>query len=327
MTLTWIATFVLHSTLWCLAAWATTLVFPRMSPAVRETLWYGAIATSLITSSLQTCTGLSAPLWEITLPLTVGEEHIQDEAPASWLGEHAVSAFPWIATAWITISSILIVTYVVRLMSLYRRIGRRIPIQNTHLNSILDEFASVGGFRTPPKLTSSVHLASPIAIGTGARREICIPLAMVRSLEEPQQRALIGHEVAHHARYDVIRLFFLNVLQAVLFFQPLFRVAAKSIQNSADEQCDAWSARLTGDQHAMASCLLEVADWSFKPKQGALVPRMTSGRSALAKRIDRLLSPTQRVAPRHRGIVVLAACLMMVGGVTAPEGVPHANLR
>ena len=45
----------------------------------------------------------------------------------------------------------------------------------------------------------SVRL-SPVALGVGTRREICVPVRAFHELDEGELRALLGHEVAHHLR-------------------------------------------------------------------------------------------------------------------------------
>ena len=43
-------------------------------------------------------------------------------------------------------------------------------------------------------------------------------------------------------RRDPLRLALSHLLQAVFFFQPLYRVAHRQLHLAAEEQCDAWGA-------------------------------------------------------------------------------------
>ena len=306
--LIWLATFMLHSTIWCLLAWAVVSIFSRMSPAAKERIWYGAIAISIITPTLQLATSSSMSLWEVKFPWILIGEHEFDKVSATWSIEHRTI---WIAAAWATLTSIILVSYVIRLNIFYQRIGKRTPITDDRLVAAANEFSKRAGFAISPKLSVGMNLTSPIAIGIGSRREICIPVIMIDRLDESQLRAIVGHEMAHHARHDVFRLFLLHFFQAVFFFQPLFRIVSKSIHRVADEQCDAWSSHITGDPYAVARCLLEVGAESGKPLHTVLVPCMASGnRSVLAQRVDLLLRPVQHSPRITFRIILLVLCVV-----------------
>jgi hypothetical protein len=101
--------------------------------------------------------------------------------------------------------------------------------------------------------------------------------------------AMLGHEIAHHMRRDPLRLLGLNLLQALFFFQPLFRVASRQLHLAAEEQCDAWGASHLEDRLAMARCLTEVAAWVLPQDRRLLVAGMARRRSQLGVRVERLM--------------------------------------
>ena len=86
-----------------------------------------------------------------------------------------------------------------------------------------------------------------------------------------------------------MRLLGLNLLQAVFFFQPLFRVACRQLHLAAEEQCDAWGASHLEDRLAMARCLTEVAAWVLPQDRRLLVAGMARRRSQLGVRVERLM--------------------------------------
>ena len=191
--------------------------------------------------------------------------------------------------SWLAIAAGLVLCYVGRLEALRRRLRQREIVQDPHASRALEELSRRAGLHKAPRLTESDHLGSPIALGFGERREICVPSRALHELDQGELSALLGHEVAHHLRRDTLRLGVLNTLQAVFFFQPLFRLAGREVHFAAEEQCDDWAAGQLEDRFAMASCLAEVAAWVVRQDRHIPVPCMGRRRSQLEIRVRRLI--------------------------------------
>ena len=310
----WLSLFLLHSTLWCGLAWLWMRLRPNSSARLREMVWYSAIAAGLMTPTAQSLGSLQSPLWRLPIPalaaasaagshnegVTERREHAFESARDDRHEDGAVAneaagvdaAGSWFTVAfwiWAVIAGGLLLRYVLRLEGLRRRLQRREPVANRDVALVLDRLSHRAGLPRSPRLTESDCLGSPVALGYGARREICVPIRALHELDEDELSALIGHEVAHHLRRDTIRLGVLNILQAVFFFQPLLRLALREVQFAAEEECDDWAAQQIEDRIAMASCLTEVAGWVAGPDRSLPVPCMGRRRSQLETRVHRLL--------------------------------------
>lgn len=318
----WIVAFLVHSTLWLGLAWLWTRLRPSTSARIRETVWYTAIAASLITPTVQTFASPGSTLWNLPLATRPGAtaalEHAEGEsheaaerargehdrpltamAPTSAPREEAGLLESTASWAWAAIAGVFILWHCGRLEALRRRLGRREKVRDEGARHTLEQLSRRAGLSRSPRLTENDNLGSPIALGVGRRAEICVPTRALHELDGDEFRALLGHEVAHHARRDTLRLGTLNTLQAVLFFQPLLRVALHAVHAAAEEQCDDWAAEQVDDRLAMASCLTEVAAWVLPEDRRLPVPCMARRRSLLKVRVDRLMS--DRPVPQVRG--------------------------
>ena len=145
--------------------------------------------------------------------------------------------------------------------------------------------------RRTVRLTMSPALVSPIAL---ASREIVVPEAAFE-LEARQQEAMLAHELAHVVRQDPAWLVLAAVIEAVLFVQPLNRLARAGMQEAAEELADDWAVRHLGTGLHLARCLTEVASWQGRGGPGPFVSGMASGdSSALVQRVQRLLDDRDR---------------------------------
>ena len=356
----WLFTFLVHSTLWCSVAWLCLRLFPKTRARTRETVWHTALAASLITPTVHSLTSPNAAVWRLPVPtFIVGAEHgaegepgHRDAAASPSMpagveahgggahrgvegdgevahGDEAAVAPRWLAfagTAWVVFAGGLLAFYILRMEQLRRRIGDREPVTEPRASRALATLGGKAALNPPPRLTESHNLASPVALGVGTRREICVPVRALHELDDPELRALLGHEVAHHLRRDTIRLAILNVLQAVFFFQPLFRLAAREVRLASEELCDDWAASQSEDRFAMASCLAEVARWVVRSDRHSPVPCIGRRRSQLELRVRRLMSDHHSLrAPSRPWRHVSAVGLLILAPLFAPAVAPGAD--
>ena len=338
----WLFTFVVHSTLWCGVAWLGLRLFPRTPAHLRETIWYTALAASLITPTVHSLTSPDSAVWRLPVPAFIaGSEHGAEAEPGHRDGagsmpggqeshsEEAAVAAGWLASAgtvWIVFAGGLLAFYILRLAQLRRRLDDREPVRDSRAARALATLGGKAALNPPPRLTESHNLGSPVALGAGKRREICVPVRALHELDDGELRALLGHEVAHHLRRDTIRLAILNVLQAVFFFQPAFRLAAREIRLAAEELCDDWAASQFEDRFAMASCLAEVARWVVRRDRHSPVPCIGRRRSQLELRVRRLMNERRSLQmPSHPWRHAGAAGLLILAPVFAPALAPGAD--
>lgn len=357
----WLLTFLVHSTLLCGIAWLGLRFFPRTHPRLRETIWYTALAASLITPTVRTFASPEAAIWRLPAPAFVtgaepshseGERGEHDpgraaaSSPASAAeaargeaahaegeaahGDAAVSP-GWsrsAGAAWLVLAGGLLASYLLRLVMLRRRLLHREPVANPRASRALAKLSRSAELDSPPRLTECHTLGSPLALGIGTRREICVPVRAFHELDEGELTALMGHEVAHHRRRDTVRLGILNVLQAVFFFQPLIRLAVREVRFAAEEQCDDWAASQLEDRFAMASCLTEVAGWVVRRDRNVPVPCIGRRRSQLELRVRRLLNERGSSRPpagAWRGLSIVG--VLVLAPWFAPALAPSGDLR
>jgi len=347
----WLLTFAVHSTLWCGTGWLSLRLFPAARARLRETIWHTALAASLITPTIHSLTSPGSAVWRLPVPSFIaageresGEEPGHKDGAASistHAGEEArhdddaayESRPAFAAVLWLVLAGGLLAFHFLRLARLRASLRDREPVTDPRASRALAAFAGSAAV-APPRLTESHSLRSPVALGVGIRREICVPARALRELDEKELRALLGHEVAHHMRRDTVRLLVLNVLQAVFFFQPLFRLAARQLRLAAEELCDDWAASQLDDRLAMASCLTEVAGWVVRRDRRVPVPCMGRRRSQLELRVRRLVNEHRSLrAPsrpwRHAGALGLLVLAPLVAPAVAPgaDWSHHADRR
>ena len=168
------------------------------------------------------------------------------------------------------------------------------------------------------RLTMSPGLGSPLALVGG---EIVVP-DRAAALGPQQQEAMLAHELAHVLRRDPAWQVLASALEAVLWFQPLNRLARRGIQEAAEELCDDWAVRQTGSGVHLARCLAEVAEWPGREDMSHKFASPMAGArgSLLLRRVRRLLDERERErgrgARRWRGL--LGAGLLACVGLGAP---------
>lgn len=340
--LAWLATFLIHSTLWIGGA---GLVARRVDSATwRERLWRGSIAGGFATSLLVLALPTASFGWSWEMPArnaasssiegtpsaAAAPQSLDHDAPArlelaprtetsvptdsvhheqtaatgwTWPSLHSTLLGLWIAGAAIGLAQLAWAH-----ARLARVLRSRRPLEAGTPMEALQRIASQAGLRGCPRLSTSSSLASPIAL---ARAEIVVPERAFQRLGAPELESLLGHELAHLARRDPWCLLALNVLRRVLWFQPLLSLATARAVEAAEMRCDELSARWTRGELALARCLAEVATWIEGRPATRLVAGMAEQPSALVERVERLLHPRRR--SRSQGKIAVLWLLGMLG--------------
>ena len=142
---------------------------------------------------------------------------------------------------------------------------------------------------------------------------------MLTDLDVEQQQSMLAHELAHLARFDPIWLTLTCLIEQLLFFQPLNRLARRRMQDAAEYLCDDWAVRRTGSGLSLAKCLVKVAEWVDTSPRVVPVSGMAEHRSQLVARIHRLIENRAMKTPlRYRWLLPLAGLILLATAALAP---------
>ena len=219
-------------------------------------------------------------------------------------------------SVWAAVAALLLALYGANRLRLFYRLGSRRPVQDPGLTGTLKRLRLEAGVRRPISLTFAPGLSSPVALGSS---EIALPEAALTDLSPEAQESMLAHELAHLVRRDPHWLTFGCVLERILFFQPLNRLARFRIQEAAEFLCDDWAARRTGSGLVLAKCLVKVAEWIDTSAQPIPLSAMAERRSQLVSRIHRLIeNHAMRPQPRRFWLVPAAVTLVFVSAFAVP---------
>ncbi|MEX2281904.1 MAG: M56 family metallopeptidase, partial [Gemmatimonadota bacterium] len=168
-----------------------------------------------------------------------------------------------------------------------RRFARRYDAVDPDLMAAVHALSTRIGLGRRVRVTRCSAVRSPVALG---RSEICLPEALLRVLPAEQRTSMLAHELAHLERNDPLWLAAFSWLEAVLFFQPLNRIARKGFQQAAEHLCDQHALVHTDSPMALAQCLAEVARWLHGESEPLPYPTMGESASPLIDRVQRVLS-------------------------------------
>ena len=320
MMMSWVVTYLMHSTLLIVAVWATARWV--RSAAVRDALWKLALTGAIVTASLQMA--MPVRVWKPAAPpqvlVTVEKPATPDaeivpaaparpaEAPHS-LPPQARWVFVWSGIAAIFFARLLYGRK--RLLAILR--DRR-EIVSGGDRALLDELAAPRLVR----LTESAAIHSPMAM---LGWEVVVPRGIFARLTDEQRRTILAHEVAHLVRRDPLWLAAAEVLKALLFFQPLNFLAAAKMKETAEFLCDDAAVLQTGDRQALAETLAELA--AHVVPMPASVAAMAEGGSNLIVRVTRVLrSGVPDLPLRRRMRVAIALVPLAIVAILAPGVAP-----
>lgn len=128
-----------------------------------------------------------------------------------------------------------------------RRGARR--LEHPVLEAEVRALSAEAGLRRVPGLLVSESVASPLATGL-VSPVVVLPEKAVRRLPVEALRMALAHELAHLRRGDLWLGWVPALAEALLFFHPLARRAAREYALAREEACDAEALRLSGAEPA-----------------------------------------------------------------------------
>lgn len=347
-------TYLLHSTVWILivALLVKTPIF--QSPLLKNYLWKAALIGGLTTSVFASFYGTDCFAIPIEsqpiVPVVVAEQKIDNSVPASSvfidhkeaiipsqvstppsiLAANSSTNYSWfflplLLLVWLMGSLVLVVRFVGEHWVYFKKISPRKEVQNRETLAVFKDIQQKLNLSRPINLTQSAILNSPILI---QNQEICLPEKAVINLQGAQLEAMLAHEFAHIARKDYYWTCLIAIIDILFFFQPLHRMVKQEINNTNELLCDAWAAKMTGNNLALAECLLTVASWiKERPHNYALVAGMSLKKSELSNRVQSLIqfsNPANlRFSKMKTGLLFMA---LLAFGIFSLPAIAFTNL-
>jgi HEAT repeat protein/beta-lactamase regulating signal transducer with metallopeptidase domain len=353
LVLAWLLTYAIHSTIMFGVA---ALAARRLAEhhAWVDLIWKTALIAPLVTASLNVGP-IDLPVggrWTLPAVTTMttpvaAPPAIIDEAPArptvrvepaetprvidrSVPSESRVSVLAIIAAAWLLTAMAAVARYAVRLRRVYRALGSGLPLTSTDLREVIDRLRTSAHGCGSIRVTTNAGCPVPLAL---AGRHIVLPERFLHQLEPELQHAALAHEVAHVIRRDCEWGMAMDLLERVMFFQPLNRLARLRLRDTAEFLCDEWAVQHTQSPLALARCLSAVAEWwSTADELPAGVSAMARSDSAMVQRVARILSEPARARRRPRllwmaipvALVAVAAPRVQATRLGEPMAMPPA---
>jgi TonB family protein len=136
-------------------------------------------------------------------------------------------------------SGVLIVLALAALQQLYlRRIAHRsTAAKDPDLVEIYDALCRNMHLRRRPLLRISVQNHAPVTFGTW-KPVIILPQAIITALPPEEIRVILGHELAHHRRWDPWFLRLHVVASAIWWFNPVYWLLSRTVRSVREDCCD-----------------------------------------------------------------------------------------
>ncbi|GMR12573.1 MAG: hypothetical protein BMS9Abin29_0763 [Gemmatimonadota bacterium] len=224
-------------------------------------------------------------------------------------------AFDWrfaLLSLWGLGAALLVLRLARTRIGLRAALAGKVDLDSGEAREILDELLGSSGIPGRVRLTASPALESPAVVGP---KEICLPLLAECGLTRSELRVVLAHELAHVARWDLVWSIFSRHLAALLFIQPLNRLAIRWMEHEAEFLCDDWAIRQTGEPMALARSLTRISEWLTSPPPAPALAVVRDTGTPLTRRVRRILAPVSERQPGGRGRVLVLVVLLL--GATA----------
>lgn len=183
-------------------------------------------------------------------------------------------------------------------------------------NTIVKDLSIQLGIHKLVRLAVSLNVRVPSVIGW-LKPVILLPPSVLSGLTPLQIELILAHELAHVRRCDYLWNLLQITVETLLFYHPVVRWVSNQVRIEREQCCDDIVVALHGNPVAYARALTELE--GLRNPQGALLLGANGGQ--VLDRIHRLLGRSTVGVPVTWGPLLLAACLVLVGGLISTSQV------
>ncbi len=137
-------------------------------------------------------------------------------------------------------------------------------------------------------IRSTNKFLSPLLTGL-YRPFILLPLAVINSLSMEEVELVLAHELAHLKRYDHIAVFFQQIFETVLYFNPAIWILSRQLNKYREEACDDLVVQVMGKEVNYAKSLVKLQELQILRRQEGFVLSALGRKNHLLNRIKRIM--------------------------------------
>ena len=301
-----------------LVVWSICRLLPSMPARCQCWLWRLAVLKFMVALLLPTLVSLPLlPAPSVASPVPqVAVQIVTQQVPVSPVEKvefrpnraielpslRAILAFLWIIGVGWSLARLLVAW---QGASAVRR--QSLIIETTPLVEQLATQARLYGLRASPALLETEGNGSPALIGI-LRPAIVVPGGMLRRLSPPELAMVLGHELAHVRRGDLLWNLAAAGVRALFFFHPLVWLSQRRLNLAQEVAADELAIiRQHGDPVSYGKLLVSVIG---KIGPSRLIPTMSMGTAGSVKSLTRRLVAMANIGRASRGIIVTSGVLL-----------------
>jgi GWxTD domain-containing protein len=126
---------------------------------------------------------------------------------------------------------------VIQKIRLHRLVSRAAPAEDPALSETYDELCLSMKLRIRPRLLICSDNHAPITFGAW-KPVVILPQTLVDTLPLTDIRVILGHELAHHRRWDPWLAWLQVIISAIWWFNPVYWLLSRGIRSVREDCCD-----------------------------------------------------------------------------------------
>jgi len=197
-----------------------------------------------------------------------------------------------------------------------RRLERELAaVEDGRLLARTGYLARTLGLPYVPYLGSAEGVETPTLLGL-TRLTVALPPDLLRTASSEDLELILGHELAHIRRRDLLWTWLPVLARALFFFHPLVWLAQREYNLAQEGACDALAMECTGATlHEYGDLLLRVSVGLGEPTGRLAAAQMGESFSQIARRL-KVIKHTSPLTPTRRTISALLVAGMSLVGLT-----------